>query len=428
MDKLVIQGGVPLKGEVRISGAKNAALPILFGALLHAGPSRLSNLPALQDIETTKLLLRTLGVEITEGERGAVTLDASLLNSAKAPYELVRRMRASVLCLGPLLARNGFARVSLPGGCAIGARPIDQHLQGLEAMGAEIVLDKGYVRAEAPEGGLKGTRYIFDCVTVGGTENLMMAACLASGTTRLENAAQEPEIVDLAAALTTMGAEIRGAGTSVITIEGKLRLGPMDHRVIPDRIEAGTYMAAAAVTGGDVLLLGAELDHLDAVINKLARAGVEVRREGDGLRVRHHGELHAVDVETTAYPGFPTDMQAQYMALMCLAQGSSALTETIFENRFMHVSELTRLGADIRIKGRTAFVRGVPELLGAAVMATDLRASSALVVAGLAAKGTTEVLRIYHLDRGYESIEGKLRGLGAEVTRVPQDEPGIDTL
>ena len=428
MDKLVIQGGVPLKGEVRISGAKNAALPILFGALLHAGPSRLSNLPALQDIETTKLLLRTLGVEITEGERGAVTLDASLLNSAKAPYELVRRMRASVLCLGPLLARNGFARVSLPGGCAIGARPIDEHLQGLEAMGAEIVLDKGYVRAEAPEGGLKGTRYIFDCVTVGGTENLMMAACLASGTTRLENAAQEPEIVDLAAALTTMGAEIRGAGTSVITIEGKLRLGPMDHRVIPDRIEAGTYMAAAAVTGGDVLLLGAELDHLDAVINKLARAGVEVRREGDGLRVRHHGELHAVDVETTAYPGFPTDMQAQYMALMCLAQGSSALTETIFENRFMHVSELTRLGADIRIKGRTAFVRGVPELLGAAVMATDLRASSALVVAGLAAKGTTEVLRIYHLDRGYESIEGKLRGLGAEVTRVPQDEPGIDTL
>lgn len=427
MDKLQIEGGATLEGTVRISGAKNAALPILFGALLHAGKSEIRNLPALEDINTTKLLLRNMGVELSQ-EGDELSLDAAMMNSAKAPYELVRRMRASVLCLGPLLARNGFARVSLPGGCAIGARPIDQHLRGLEAMGAEITLDKGYVRAEAPEGGLQGARFVFDVVTVGGTENLMMAATLANGTTVLENAAREPEIVDLAHALRSMGAEIRGEGTSVITIEGKHRLGPMNHRVLPDRIEAGTYITAAAITQGNVLLKGAELEHLDSLIGKLGRAGVEVRREGDGLRVRHHGELHPVDVETQPYPGFPTDLQAQYMALMTLAQGSAAVTETIFENRFMHVPELARMGADIAVKGRTAFVRGVDRLHGASVMATDLRASVALVIAGLAAEGLTEVRRIYHLDRGYEHIEKKLAALGANVRRVPQEEPGLESL
>ncbi len=427
MDKLIIEGGVPLRGSVRISGAKNAALPILFGALLHAGKSNISNLPALQDVATTLHLLRNLGIEFDKAG-DVVALDASMLNSAKAPYELVRKMRASVLCLGPLLARNGFARVSLPGGCAIGARPIEQHLQGLEAMGAHITLDKGYVRAEAPEGGLQGCRYVFDMVTVGGTENLLMAATLANGTTVLENAAQEPEIVDLARALASMGAQIEGAGTSVITVTGQPRLGPMTHRVMPDRIEAGTYAAAAAITKGDVLLEGAELEHLDAVISKFGRAGVEVRREGDGLRVRHHGELHPVDVETQPFPGFPTDMQAQFMALMCVAEGSSTITEAIFENRFMHVPELNRMGADIKIKGRTAFIRGVEKLNGASVMATDLRASATLVISGLAAEGMTEVRRIYHLDRGYETIEKKLQGLGANVKRVPEDEPGIDTI
>ena len=427
MDKLLIEGGAKLQGTVRISGAKNAALPILFGALLHGGKSTITNLPDLQDIVTTRLLLQNLGVEL-EGSDGTLTLDAAMMNSAKAPYELVRRMRASVLCLGPLLARNGFARVSLPGGCAIGARPIDQHLRGLEAMGADISLDKGYVRAEAPEGGLQGTRFVFDVVTVGGTENLMMAATLASGTTVLENCAREPEIVDLARALRSMGAEIRGDGTSVITIEGKHRLGPMTHHVVADRIEAGTYIAAAAMTKGDVLLEGADLEHQDALIGKLGRAGVEVRREGDALRVRHHGELYPVDAETQPFPGFPTDLQAQYMALMCVAQGSSAITESIFENRFMHVPELSRMGADITIKGRTAFVRGVDKLFGASVMATDLRASVALVIAGLAAEGTTEVRRIYHLDRGYEHIEKKLAGLGASVQRVPQEEVGVESL
>ena len=427
MDKLIIEGGVPLKGTVRISGAKNAALPILFGALLHAGKSNISNLPGLQDVATTLHLLRNLGIEL-EQTGDAVALDASMLNSAKAPYELVRKMRASVLCLGPLLARNGFARVSLPGGCASGARPIDQHLRGLEAMGAEITLDKGYVRAEAPEGGLQGCQYVFDMVTVGGTENLLMAATLANGTTVLENAAREPEIVDLAKALMSMGAEIEGAGTSVITVQGKPRLGPMSHRVMPDRIEAGTYAAAAALTKGDVLLEGAELEHLDAVISKFGRAGVEVRREGDGLRVRHHGELHPVDVQTQPFPGFPTDMQAQFMALMCVAEGSATITEAIFENRFMHVPELNRMGADIKIKGRTAFIRGVEKLNGASVMATDLRASATLVISGLAAEGMTEVRRIYHLDRGYESIEKKLQGLGANIKRVPESEPGIDTI
>ncbi len=421
MDKLLIEGGTPLQGTVRISGAKNAALPILFATLLHDGASRIRNLPRLADIRTTTVLLIELGVSVSTKEDRSAILDASGVHSVDAPYDLVRRMRASVLCLGPLLARFGRARVSLPGGCAIGTRPIDQHLRALEAMGAEIDLKAGYIEARAPKGGrLTGGTFVFDLVTVGGTEQAMMAAALADGTVVLENCAREPEIGDLADALRSMGAQITGDGTSVIPIEGVEKLGPMDHTVIADRIEAGTYMAAAALTHGDVLLMGARMEHLDAVISKMARAGVEVRREGDGLRVKHHGELHAVDLDTQPYPGFPTDMQAQFMALMTRAKGSSTITEAVFENRFMHVPELTRMGADIRTRGNTAFIRGVPELSGASVMATDLRASATLVIAGLAARGTTEVRRIYHLDRGYESIEEKLAALGANVTRVSQ--------
>jgi UDP-N-acetylglucosamine 1-carboxyvinyltransferase len=394
------------------------------------------------DIRTTLSLLGELGVKteldtvslgrmaaVPAGRRPpppatsgrAVEIHASSLSSVEAPYELVRTMRASVLCLGPLLARTGRARVSLPGGCAIGSRPIDQHLRGLERLGARITLKGGYVEAEVETGRLRGARIVFDVVTVGGTENLLMAATLASGTTVLENAAREPEIVDLADALRSMGAEIEGDGTSVITIQGKRDLGPMNHEVMPDRIEAGTYMAAAALTHGDVYVKGAKLGHLDALIGKMAVAGIEVRREGDGIRVRHHGELHAVDVDTSPYPGFPTDLQAQCMALMARASGGSRVTENVFENRFMHVPELNRLGADIKIRGSSAFVKGVPTLRGASVMATDLRASATLVIAGLAAEGITEVRRIYHLDRGYETIERKLAGLGARVKRVPQD-------
>lgn len=419
MDKLVIEGGVPLRGEVRISGAKNAALPILFATLLRGGTSTIRNVPRLQDIRTTLELLRHLGAQVSWSGNTA-TVDAGPVNTVEAPYDLVRKMRASVLSLGPLLARFGTAKVSLPGGCAIGARPIDQHLRGLERMGAAIELEGGYVHARAPSGGLRGERFVFDVVTVGGTENLLMAAALARGTTVLENAAREPEIVDLAGALAAMGVPIEGAGSPTITVQGVESLGEMAWSVMPDRIEAGTYMAAAAVTHGDVLLRGARLDHLDAVIGKFAVAGVEVRREGDGLRVRHHGELHAVDVETSPYPGFPTDLQAQFMAVMTRATGSSALTENVFENRFMHVPELSRLGADIKVRGKTAFVRGVPELHGASVMATDLRASACLAIAALAARGVSEVLRIYHLDRGYESIEKKLAGLGARVQRLDQ--------
>ena len=421
MDMLQIEGGTALRGEVQISGAKNAALPILFATLLHEGPSRVANLPKLVDIRTTSTLLIELGVGVRKDDDGASIFDASRLLSTVAPYDLVRRMRASVLCLGPLLARTGEARVSLPGGCAIGSRPIDQHLMGMEKLGAKIDLAKGYIGATAPKGGLVGGRVVFDVVTVGGTENLLMAATLARGKTVLENCAREPEIVDLANALRTMGACIRGDGTSMIEVEGVESLGPMDHSVMPDRIEAGTYMAAAALTHGDVLLRGARLADLDAVIAKMAQTGVEVRREGDGLRVRHHGELHAVDMDTNPHPGFPTDLQAQFMALMTRASGSSTITENVFENRFMHVPELTRMGADIKTRGKTAFIRGVPTLTGASVMATDLRASATLVIAGLAAEGVTEVRRIYHLDRGYETIEQKLEALGGKVQRVPQD-------
>ncbi|MCP4869357.1 MAG: UDP-N-acetylglucosamine 1-carboxyvinyltransferase [Proteobacteria bacterium] len=420
MDKLVIEGGTPLRGEVRISGAKNAALPILFASLLHAGPNKIANLPKLVDIRTTFALLIELGVGIRKDAEGASIVDGSTLLSDTAPYDLVRKMRASTLCLGPILGRTGHARVSLPGGCAIGSRPIDQHLQGFEQLGAKIELTGGYIEATAPGGRLKGGRVIFDLVTVGGTENLLMAATLAEGKTILENCAREPEIIDLADALRSMGAHIRGDGTSVIEIEGVDALGAMDHTVMPDRIEAGTYMAAAALTHGDVLLQGARLRDLDAVMSKMAMAGVEVRREGSGLRVRHHGELHAVDVDTSPHPGFPTDLQAQFMALMARSSGSCTITENVFENRFMHVPELTRMGADIKTRGNTAFVRGVDELTGATVMATDLRASATLVIAGLAAKGTTEVLRIYHLDRGYETIEEKLAALGGKVERQSQ--------
>jgi len=421
MDMLRIEGGAALQGEVPISGAKNAALPILFATLLHEGPSRVANLPKLVDIRTTSTLLIELGVGVRLDESGASIFDGGRLLSNTAPYDLVRRMRASVLCLGPLLARTGEATVSLPGGCAIGSRPIDQHQMAMEKLGAEIELSKGYIRAKAPSGGLTGARVVFDVVTVGGTENLLMAATLARGKTILENCAREPEIVDLAVALRSMGAHIRGEGTSIIEVEGVESLGPMNHSVMPDRIEAGTYMAAAALTHGDVLLRGARLKDLDAVMSKMAMAGVEVRREGDGLRVRHHGELHAVDVDTNPHPGFPTDLQAQFMALMTRASGSSTITENVFENRFMHVPELSRMGADIRTRGNTAFVRGVSHLTGASVMATDLRASATLVIAGLSAKGVTEVRRIYHLDRGYETIEQKLEALGANVERVPQD-------
>ena len=421
MDKLVIEGGQPLRGEVSISGAKNAALPILFATLLHEGTSTVRNVPALMDIRTTYTLLIELGIGVRKGEHGEALIDTSRLLSVEAPYDLVRRMRASVLCLGPLLARFGEARVSLPGGCAIGSRPIDQHLRGLEALGAKIQLEGGYIQAVAPKGRLEGGRVIFDIVTVGGTENMLMAATLAQGKTILENCAREPEIIDLACALRSMGAQISGDGTATIEVEGVDALGPMEHSVMADRIEAGTYMAAAALTHGDVLLRGANLRDLDAVISKMAQAGVEVRREGGGLRVRHHGELHAVDVDTSPHPGFPTDLQAQFMALMTRADGSSTITENVFENRFMHVPELQRMGADIRTRGNTAFVRGVEQLTGASVMATDLRASATLVIAGLAASGSTEVRRIYHLDRGYEAIEQKLGALGARVERVPQE-------
>ena len=427
MDKLVIEGGSPLQGTVRISGAKNAALPILFGALLHGGRSRIRNLPQLVDISTTAQLLRALGATVSV-DHGSASIDASELAGGEAPYDLVRRMRASVLCLGPLVAREGDARVSLPGGCAIGSRPIDQHLSGLEAPGATIELEQGYVRAKAPHGGLRGARHVFDLVTVGGTENLLMAAALARGTTLLENCAREPEIIDLADALRSMGARIQGDGTATIEIEGVQTLGPMIHRVIPDRMEAGTYMCAAALTHGDVFLKGAKIEHLESLIGKLATAGVEVRREGEGLRVRHHGELHAVDVDTQPHPGFPTDLQAQFMALMTRASGTSTITETVFENRFMHVPELNRMGARIRTRGNTAIVHGVPDLAGASVMATDLRASATLVIAGLAATGVTEVRRIYHLDRGYEQIESKLAGLGARVMRMPQETHVGNTL
>jgi UDP-N-acetylglucosamine 1-carboxyvinyltransferase len=415
MDKLVIEGGRPLRGSVAVSGAKNAALPILCAALLTEEPLQLTHVPRLNDVRTMRTLLSQMGVAIDDRGEGALVLEASRIEWPLAPYELVKTMRASILALGPLLARSREARVSLPGGCAIGLRPVDQHVKGLQAMGAEIDLDHGYIGARTTR--LKGARFAFDVVTVTGTENLLMAATLAEGTTVLENAAREPEVVDLADCLTAMGARIRGAGTERIVVEGVERLHGATHRIMPDRIETGTFLAAVAATGGEATLAGARADTLAAVIDKLVEAGATVEA-GDGtIRIARHGPLRATGITTSPYPGFPTDMQAQFMALATRAQGTSSITETIFENRMMHVQELKRLGADIEVEGRTAIVRGVPRLTGANVMATDLRASACLVIAGLVADGETTIDRIYHLDRGYERLEQKLAALGASIRR-----------
>jgi len=415
MDKLVIEGGIPLKGDVAISGAKNAALPILTAALLTDEPLHVDNVPHLRDVSTMLNLLMQMGVTTVLDDKGGVELRAAKITEPVAPYELVKTMRASVLVLGPLVARLGEARVSLPGGCAIGLRPVDQHLKGLQAMGATIEMAQGYMIARANR--LKGARICMDIITVTGTENLMMAATLADGTTVIENAAREPEILDLAACLTAMGAKISGAGTDVITIQGVERLHGARHSVMPDRIETGTFLVAAAVTGGDVRLTGARPKTLDAVIDKLREAGAKIETGDDCIHVKANGALKAVNVRTAPYPAFPTDMQAQFMALNCVAQGTARIVETIFENRFMHVQEMQRLGADIAVEGNTAVIKGVPELNGATVMATDLRASASLVISGLVARGTTTVERIYHLDRGYERIEEKLSRLGARIRR-----------
>ncbi len=416
MDKLVIEGGRPLAGAVDISGAKNAALPILCASLLTREPLTLTNVPQLNDVRTMQSLLSQMGVGLDRSQPGQVTLDAARIDWPLAPYELVKTMRASILALGPLLARAGEARVSLPGGCAIGLRPVDQHIKGLQAMGAEIDLTHGYINARTKR--LSGAHIVFDLQTVTGTENLLMAATLAEGTTVLENAAREPEIVDLANCLVAMGARVSGAGTDRIVIEGVAELAGAKHAIMPDRIETGTFLAAAAAAGGDVLLRGAQAGSLDAVIEKLREAGAVVEVQDDAIRLKRTGALRAVNLRTAPYPGYPTDMQAQMMALATRAEGTSVITETIFENRMMHVQELLRLGADIEVEGSTAIVRGVTTLTGANVMATDLRASACLVIAGLIADGETTIDRIYHLDRGYERIEGKLSALGARIRRI----------
>jgi UDP-N-acetylglucosamine 1-carboxyvinyltransferase len=424
MDKLRIRGGNALHGEVPVSGAKNAALPELCAALLSAEPVVLRNVPRLQDVSTMLKLIRNMGVSAERADNDDVLLNAGDLHTPEAPYELVKTMRASVLALGPLLARFGRATVSLPGGCAIGSRPVDQHIKGLVAMGAEIAVEHGYMVAKLPAGRtrLQGARITTDMVTVTGTENFLMAACLAEGETVLENAAQEPEIPDLAEMLIAMGAKIEGHGTSRIRIQGVEALHGCTHSVVADRIEAGTFLCAVAATGGDVLLKGGRADHLDAVIDKLRDAGVTVTAVPEGIRVQSSGpafeRLKAQSFRTTEYPGFPTDMQAQFMALNAVSKGAAQVTETIFENRFMHVNELVRLGANIQIEGKVAMVEGVPLLSGATVMATDLRASASLVIAGLMADGETVVDRIYHLDRGYDRMEAKLRAIGADIERV----------
>ncbi|HSB21008.1 MAG TPA: UDP-N-acetylglucosamine 1-carboxyvinyltransferase [Anaeromyxobacteraceae bacterium] len=418
MDRIVIEGGAPLRGEVAVSGAKNAALPALAAALLAEGEHSIRNVPDLADVRTMGRLLGHMGCSFERTGGHAVALRVPAAPRPEAPYELVRTMRASVVVLGPLVARLGRAQVSLPGGCAIGARPIDQHLKGLAALGAEIELRHGYVEARAPGGRLRGATFTFDGVTVTGTENVMMAAALAEGTTVLGNCAREPEVVDLAQALRSMGASIQGEGTDEIRIEGVERLRPLDHAVIPDRIEAGTLLVAGALPGNDVTVRGCAPEHLEALVEKLRQVGAEVRSVPGGLRVVGDGRPRPADVRTAPFPGFPTDMQAQMMVLLTVAQGSSVVTETVFENRYMHVLELRRLGADIAVDGRTALVKGVPELSGAPVMASDLRASAALVLAGLLARGTTEVQRVYHLDRGYERLEERLAPLGARIRRV----------
>jgi UDP-N-acetylglucosamine 1-carboxyvinyltransferase len=423
MDKIVVEGGSRLAGNIPISGAKNAALPLLAAALLPTGASTFKNVPQLADVRTMAKLLRMLGwqADTAQGRATQLTIAPGSDRDRKleAPYELVKTMRASVLVLGPLVARFGRARVSLPGGCAIGARPIDQHLKGLEAMGATVTLDHGYVDVEAKR--LRGATIVLDMPTVTGCENLMMAAALAQGRTVIENAAREPEVEELGLVLNKMGARIQGAGTPIITIEGVDELHPIEHSIIPDRIEAGTFAVAAAITQGDVLLEGARAEHLDAVVAKLRAAGASVASEAGGLRVRGSDAIRPVDIVTQPHPGFPTDMQAQFMVLACLAKGQSVIKEMIFENRYMHVPELGRMGADIQISGRVAVVRGGRPLTGASVMATDLRASASLVLAGLVADNTTHVLRVYHLDRGYESIEKKLGAVGAKIRRVKDD-------
>ena len=418
MDKLLIRGGRKLRGEVLISGAKNAALPELCAALLTDRPVTLHNVPRLKDVATMLKLVHNMGVRAERDDNGTVRIDARSLEVPEAPYELVKTMRASVLALGPLLARFGRAKVSLPGGCAIGSRPVDQHIKGLQAMGAEISVEHGYIVASASR--LKGARITTDMVTVTGTENLLMAATLADGETLLENAAQEPEVTDLAELLLAMGAKIEGQGTSRIRVQGvpALHAPKAGHRIIPDRIESGTFLCAVAAAGGDVTLRGTRADHLDALIEKLREAGATIEAGSDWIRVRAEARPKAVGFRTSEYPAFPTDMQAQLMVVNCIAEGSAVISETIFENRFMHVNELVRLGAKIEVDGHTAVVHGVPLLSGATVMATDLRASASLVIAGLVAVGQTQVERIYHLDRGYDRMEAKLRAIGADIERL----------
>ena len=417
MDKLQIRGGVPLDGEVRISGAKNAALPILAGALLADGPVTIGNVPHLQDVTTMINLLGRMGASVTVDERMRVEVDPRTTKETFAPYDLVKTMRAAILVLGPLVARYGSADVSLPGGCAIGARPVNIHVAGLQAMGAEVHIENGYIKARA--GRLKGARIVLETVTVTGTENLMMAAVLAEGRTILENAAREPEIVDLALFLNAMGAKVSGQGTDTIVIDGVESLHGAHYNVLPDRIEAGTYLVAGAITSGRVRARGAVAEHLDAVLAKLGEAGATVIRGENFIEVDMRGRRpKAVDIRTAPHPGFPTDMQAQFAALNTVAEGVGTIVETIFENRFMHMLEMRRMGAEIRLEGNTAIIKGVPRLTAAPVMATDLRASASLVLAGLVAEGTTEIERIYHIDRGYECIEEKLQGLGAQIRRI----------
>ena len=415
MDKLVIEGGVPLRGEIRVSGAKNAALPLLCASLLTSEPLVLTNVPRLNDVRTMQTLLAQMGVKVDTRTAGTAALDAASIDWPLAPYELVKTMRASILALGPLVARCGEARVSLPGGCAIGLRPVDQHVKGLAAMGAAIDLGHGYISARAKR--LTGARFVFDVVTVTGTENLMMAATLADGTTILENAAREPEVADLARCLNAMGARITGAGSDRITIEGVTRLSGTTHAIMPDRIETGTFLAAVTAAGGVATLTGTEAGTLDAVLAKVREAGAAVTVSVDTIHIERTGPVKPLALRTAPYPSFPTDMQAQMMAVAACAAGTTTITETIFENRMMHVQELVRLGADIEVEGSTAIVRGVRQLTGADVMATDLRASACLVIAGLVAAGSTTINRIYHLDRGYERIEDKLSTLGARIRR-----------
>jgi len=418
VEKLVVTGGVKLSGSVKVSGAKNAVLPVIAASLLANTPSTLLEIPDLDDVRTICEVLEHLGAKVEKIDRETYQIDSSNITSCDAPYDLIRKMRASFLIMGPLLARMGSAKISLPGGCAIGSRPIDLHLKGFEALGADIIIGHGFIEARAPHG-LTGTRVYLDFPSVGATENIMMAASLAQGQTIIENAAEEPEIVDLANYINIMGGKVKGAGTNIIKVDGVKELRGASHTVIPDRVEAGTYMVAAAITGGNILIENVIIDHLKPVVAKLKEAGVSISEEGTGIRVIGGQQLlKAVDIKTLPYPGFPTDMQAQFMALMTVAYGTSIVTETVFENRFMHVDELKRMGAHIKIEGRSAIVEGIRKLTGAPVKATDLRAGASLLLAGLVAEGETEISCIHHIDRGYDDIEQKFRGLGANIRRI----------